>query len=333
MFDLARFPDRKHLKRRNGRNNAGWQFATKKRGFEETKFFGDSTYGDADRSYEAAIAHRNQFLAAARELGIADENGIIVDRLPINLNLGARNNSGIVGVNRQTRSLRRNRKTPEEYWVANYKDEKDENQQIEFGIHSQGEKAALLQAVEYRRGYVQQVRDTLDDDYYREQIDAHLQELDDILECVRALSDPGDLFEFLATLNNPILSSTEKQALLAIRIAQRRFRRLVLDYWRHKCVVTGASVLLTAGHIKPWAVATDAERIDVFNGLALSPVYDKAFDVGLISFDRLGNILISGQLLSNTEALSICRTATLPSLDDRHLPYLAWHRENVYRDG
>ncbi len=333
MFDLSRYPDRTQLKRRNGRNNAGWQFATKKRGFEETKFFGDSTHGDADKSYAAAIEYRNQFLVVARELGIADENGIIADRLPINLTLGSRNNSGILGVNRQTRSLRRNRKTAEEYWVANLKDDVGENQQVEFGINAQGEKVALLQAVDCRRAFVQRVYDSLDDSYYRNQIEVHLQELDDILECIRSLSDPGDVFEFLATLNNPILSATEKNKLLAIRVAQRRFRRLVLDYWGRRCVVTGATVLLTAGHIKPWALATDTERVDVFNGLALSPVYDKAFDVGLISFDVGGNILIAKQLSANVDPLTICRSAMLPPLDDRHRPYLLWHRENVFRDG
>jgi len=333
MFDLSRYTDRKHLKRRNGRNNAGWQFATKKRGFEETKFFGDATYGSADESYAAALEYRNQFLAVARELGIADESGITTDRLPINLTLGVRNNSGINGVNRHSRALRRNRKTREEFWVANHKDEAGNNQQEEFGINARGEKDALYHAVEFRRDYVRRVRDTLADSYYRERIDNHLVELAEILECIAGLDDPADVFLFVATLNNPMLSSTQKQEMISIRIGQRRFRRVVLDYWQHKCVVTHSTMLLTAGHIKPWAHADDNERIDVFNGLALSPVYDKAFDGGFISFRDDGAIMVSAKLKPSMLQLKVTGKECISSLDPRHHEYLQWHRSHLFRDG
>ena len=50
--------------------------------------------------------------------------------------------------------------------------------------------------------------------------------------------------------------------------------------------MTGLDVpeLLRASHIKPWAdCGTDAERLDVFNGLLLAPHLDAAFDAGFIT--------------------------------------------------
>ena len=57
--------------------------------------------------------------------------------------------------------------------------------------------------------------------------------------------------------------------------------------------VTGCAepLLLRASHIKPWArCATDAERLDVKNGLLLAAHLDAAFDCGLIDFDAAGQI-------------------------------------------
>jgi hypothetical protein len=51
--------------------------------------------------------------------------------------------------------------------------------------------------------------------------------------------------------------------------------------------VTGLAIteLLRASHIKPWAARdTDAERLDVFNGLLLAPHCDALFARGFITF-------------------------------------------------
>ncbi|MDC0682621.1 HNH endonuclease signature motif containing protein [Sorangium atrum] len=50
--------------------------------------------------------------------------------------------------------------------------------------------------------------------------------------------------------------------------------------------MTGLAVpaLLRASHIKPWAdCETDAERLDVYNGILLAPHLDAAFDRGFIT--------------------------------------------------
>lgn len=71
------------------------------------------------------------------------------------------------------------------------------------------------------------------------------------------------------------------------RIGQDIFREALLEFWNGRCPLTGIDepLLLCASHIKPWAdCATDAERLDVYNGLLLAANLDAAFDAGFLTF-------------------------------------------------
>ena len=46
----------------------------------------------------------------------------------------------------------------------------------------------------------------------------------------------------------------------------------------------------------PWKDASDNERLDVDNGLLLSPNYDALFDRHLISFEQNGSIILSDKI-------------------------------------
>jgi putative restriction endonuclease len=63
-----------------------------------------------------------------------------------------------------------------------------------------------------------------------------------------------------------------------------------MDYWGGRSPLTGITepVLLRASHILPWAQSTDEQRLDVYNGLLLSALWDAAFDAGLVSFGDNG---------------------------------------------
>lgn len=126
------------------------------------------------------------------------------------------------------------------------------------------------------------------------------------------------------------ISSTEKSILLKTRIGQGAFRQKLVAYWKG-CAVTGYNdlALLVASHIKPWRVASNTERLDHFNGLLLVPTLDRAFDSGLITFEdsgqvRLSPLLKTPQLLGITDSLKI-------DFAPNHLPYIQYHRENVFR--
>ncbi|EJY0700868.1 TPA: hypothetical protein I7292_24080 [Vibrio parahaemolyticus] len=124
------------------------------------------------------------------------------------------------------------------------------------------------------------------------------------------------------------LSKTEKEELRKSRLGQGVFRRRVLSAWDHKCAVKGTSILLVASHIKPWASSNNEERLSAHNGIALSPLYDKAFDSGLISFQDNGYILMSPVKYKELESLGILPSDRLMKpLSDESKKFLSWHRK------
>lgn len=123
--------------------------------------------------------------------------------------------------------------------------------------------------------------------------------------------------------------STEAERLAVQRVGQNIFRDALLAYWEGRCPLTGISepALLRASHIVPWAeCASDAQRLDVHNGLLLSSLWDAAFDAGLISFADDGRVLISARLDNAARiALRVEEARPLSGLTAQHLPNLDWH--------
>ncbi len=101
-----------------------------------------------------------------------------------------------------------------------------------------------------------------------------------------------------AALQKESIPETERQELIKARVGQGQFRRRVLQKYESRCIITGIDNprLLLASHIKPWAVSSNAERLNTENGLCLSPAYDRLFDIGLITFSPKGQLRISSQL-------------------------------------
>ncbi|TIU96337.1 MAG: HNH endonuclease, partial [Mesorhizobium sp.] len=87
-------------------------------------------------------------------------------------------------------------------------------------------------------------------------------------------------------------------------------------------------VLLRASHIVPWAECkSDAQRLDVHNGLLLSALWDAAFDGGLVSFSDNGTPLFSPQAGDQSRnALRATEVSPLVGLTNSHCKNLAWHR-------
>lgn len=129
--------------------------------------------------------------------------------------------------------------------------------------------------------------------------------------------------------------STEIERLVIQRVGQDLFRQGLLEYWDGRCAVTGLAVpeLLRASHIKPWADCdSNAERLDIFNGLLLAPHLDAAFDQGFITFGDDGAVLVSCALAQeDRRVLSIGTGQRASGLVDGHRRYLTWHRSRVFR--
>ncbi len=129
--------------------------------------------------------------------------------------------------------------------------------------------------------------------------------------------------------------ATEAERLIVQRLGQDVFRDRLLDYWEGRCAITGLAVpeLLRASHIKPWAdCESDAERLDVFNGILLAPQLDAAFDRGFITLASDGTLLISNILDNDARRLlSLDLPHRISAITKGHQTYLVWHRSKVYR--
>lgn len=138
------------------------------------------------------------------------------------------------------------------------------------------------------------------------------------------------LQEFEAKIKD-LPTTTEAERLVVQRIGQNIFRDRLIDYWQSRCPLTGITdkALLRASHIVPWKDCTsNAERLDVHNGLLLSALWDAAFDRGLVTFNDEGSPQFS-PALSETGRAALHWLAPL-QLTEWHRQKLAWHRENLF---
>lgn len=119
------------------------------------------------------------------------------------------------------------------------------------------------------------------------------------------------------------------------RQGQGKYREKLLEECPY-CPITMVNDerLLIASHIKPWAVSNDKEKIDPKNGFMLSPLYDKLFDRGFITFTNDKHMILSNWISpKNYERLGIENDSyyqRLP-LDEKRIEYLEYHRTSVFK--
>lgn len=134
-----------------------------------------------------------------------------------------------------------------------------------------------------------------------------------------------------------IARGTEAERLVRQRVGQGCYRDALMEYWGGACAVTGVDIpeLLRASHAKPWAeCASDSDRLNVYNGFLLSANIDALFDKGLVSFSDDGVMLLS-QIIEPHRLTSagINPGMSLRWIDAKHLPFLRWHRGNLFEKG
>ena len=128
-------------------------------------------------------------------------------------------------------------------------------------------------------------------------------------------------------------SATEVDRLRKERIGQDVFREALMLFWDGACAVTGVRHprLVRASHIVPWAdCETDAERLNVHNGLLLAAHLDAAFDAHLISFDAEGQIQFGPKLSrEDIAALGLTPEMRLRRTDPETEHRLELHRNKI----
>lgn len=119
------------------------------------------------------------------------------------------------------------------------------------------------------------------------------------------------------------------------RDGQGKYREQLLEQCRF-CPITMISDerLLIASHIKPWVSSNDEEKTDPYNGYILSPLYDKLFDRGFITFTESRHVILSEFISPYTWKQIGMRNDTfikaLP-MDDKREKYLEFHHQSVFK--
>ncbi|MBN3196126.1 HNH endonuclease [Pectobacterium versatile] len=134
-------------------------------------------------------------------------------------------------------------------------------------------------------------------------------------------------------INSKKLTNTEKETIIKIRIGQGAFRDKLIKKWKG-CQLTGCEhiTLLKASHIKPWKDSDNRERLDVNNGLLLTPTYDTLFDKGFISFDKEGIMLVSDEIKPFMQTLTGSKKQNNIILSKKQEKYMAYHRDEIYKE-
>lgn len=127
-------------------------------------------------------------------------------------------------------------------------------------------------------------------------------------------------------------NTTERKGLVTSRVGQGAYRKSIMHRWDYECAVTGFdnTRVLIASHIVPWKDATDEQRLDVDNGILLSPTYDALFDKHFVSFDENGKIMLGHEISrSNFDKIGVTGNESITDLSDGNQNYLEAHRTKM----
>ena len=125
-------------------------------------------------------------------------------------------------------------------------------------------------------------------------------------------------------------TTTERQGLVTSRVGQGAYRKSIIYRWNSECPITkyNDTKILIASHIVPWKHATDVERLDVDNGILLSPVYDALFDRHLITFENDGKIILSPKIeMKSFQKIGVTGKERIVDFSNENYSYLEKHRK------
>ena len=138
----------------------------------------------------------------------------------------------------------------------------------------------------------------------------------------------------------PNYEGLTKRVPTEVRIKQSFFRKAVLASYLGKCCMSAIAEpkLLIASHIVPWS-KDKTNRLNPRNGLCLSALHDRAFDLGLITVSTDYRVRVSNRLSKQSANLLIA--SALCKIDNQpiHLPekfrpapeFLEWHHEHRFK--
>ncbi len=144
------------------------------------------------------------------------------------------------------------------------------------------------------------------------------------------LDEPQAVAESQKALKIIMPNVTERKGLVTSRVGQGAYRKSIMHRWEYQCAITNFNDprILIASHIIPWKDSSDEQRLDVDNGILLSPTYDALFDKHLISFEDSGKIILSDEIESKAyNQIGVSGTEKIRDLSLGNRNYLEKHRE------
>lgn len=145
----------------------------------------------------------------------------------------------------------------------------------------------------------------------------------DLFSQISIAAEPDQLIDYI------IPNITERSGLVTSRVGQGAYRKRIIHRWEYQCAVTGFNKpeILIASHIFPWKQADDKERLDVNNGILLSPVYDALFDRHIITFEDTGKIILSDRIEKEAYLkIGVKGNESVKKLNSENYFYLKKHR-------
>lgn len=200
-----------------------------------------------------------------------------------------------------------------------------------FAVKKHGETRALMMAVEARREATQKYLAVANSEDSKEAVQNLIEEYDDIVAELKESIEKQGESELMSVIKEARLDATSKRSEINVRLGQHRFRRMVLARWNSCCAVTGADIFINASHIKPWRDSSNFDRINPDNGIALSPLYDKAFDQGYISFADDGMLLVAEKFRERLTRLGMNLVVKISELTEDSQPFLKHHRQYIFK--
>mgnify|MGYP000622115270 CR=1 FL=1 len=165
----------------------------------------------------------------------------------------------------------------------------------------------------------------------------------EMLEVVSSLTTDvsqvsGEIIDQEGLVPLEIFVGREREVHTRARVGQNVFRKFVLSSYNFKCCISELSVprLLVASHIVPWKDDED-NRLNPRNGLCLSMIHDKAFDLGMITVTEDLKVRVSSNYHSENDKFF---QSSLSSFDGKSLvlpnkfspdkDFLTYHRDVIF---
>jgi hypothetical protein len=156
-------------------------------------------------------------------------------------------------------------------------------------------------------------------------------------------TETGKLYIYIKPFYGGLITGTKKTEVATAkplkdekgntaRKGQEKYREQVFNRYSY-CVVTHVTDpnLLIACHIKGYANCSPVEQYDKFNGFTMTPTIHSLFDMGYLTFDDNGKMILSDFFRNNDRrCLNLFgRSISVPIVKEM-LPYLHWHNEHTF---